>query len=221
MPCRRAGLFAGETVYLRHLQRDQLGGLFPLQVVHDRPDGRLLWAACGTTYWNLDMPDGRTLTQTPLAEWSTVRRVPIAHTTHHALLSWHPTGLAYSIRWFFRPDGEFYAWYANLEEPAVAWREGGLAWLDTTDWDLDVWVHPDRRWEWKDEDVFAARLAVPDAYWVDDEDRVRQAGRDVIRLVDSGAFPFDGTWCDFQPDPDWPVISPNLPAGWDQPRRYP
>src|SRR3981189_1125411 len=77
-------------------------------------------------------------------------------------------------RWFFHPDGQFYAWYANLEASAVAWSDAGLAGLDTVDWDLDVWIHPDLSWEWKDEELFVARLAVPDAYWVDDEDRVRR-----------------------------------------------
>ncbi len=219
MRLRHGELIAGETVYIRHFQRDQLGGLFPLQVVHDRPDGVLLWAPTGTTYWNFDMLDGRTLTQTPLREWTEARRLPVSSTTDHALLSWHPAESDYSIRWFFRPDGQFYAWYANLEAPAVAWRGPGLAGLDTVDWDLDVWIHPDRRWEWKDEELFATRLEIPDAYWVDDADRVRRAGKEVIALVEAGVFPFDGTWCDFQPDPDWPAISRKLPAEWDHPRQ--
>jgi hypothetical protein len=217
----RRELIRGETVYLRHFQRDQVGGLFPLQVVHDQPDGVLLWARSGTTFWQFNMPDGRTMAQTSLAEWSAVRHLPAARTRHHAMLSWHPTGLDYSIRWFFHPDGQFYAWYANLEASAVAWSDAGLAGLDTVDWDLDVWIHPDLSWEWKDEELFVARLAVPDAYWVDDEDRVRRAGKDVIALVEAGAFPFDGTWCDFQPDPAWPPVSPDLPAGWACPRASP
>jgi hypothetical protein len=211
------GFIAGETVYVRQFQRGQIGGLFPMLVVRDEPDGVLLWGPTGNTFWVFDMPDGRTLTQTPLAEWSTTRRVPAAMTRDHSLLSWHPTGQDYSVRWFFRPDGEFFAWYANLEEPSVAWRDPGLAGLDTVDWDLDVWIHPDRSWEWKDEELFVARLAVPDAYWVDDEERVRTAGKDVIALVEAAAFPFDGTWCDFRPDPSWPAMSPDLPAGWDRP----
>ncbi len=133
------------------------------------------------------------------------------------MLSWHQAGCDYSIRWFFSPQGQFYAWYANLEAPAVAWRAPSLSGLDTVDWDLDVWIHPDRSWYWKDEDIFLARLAMPDAYWVDDEDRVRRAGKDVIALVEAGVFPFDGTWCDFRPDPTWLDIPAELPDGWDRP----
>ncbi|HEY0002486.1 MAG TPA: DUF402 domain-containing protein [Actinoplanes sp.] len=208
----------GQTVYLRHWQRHQLGLVFGMQVVEHRPDGLLLWAPTGTRGWHFNMPDGRTMARTPLPEWSTVRRVPVAHTIDHGVLAWHPAGADYSIRWFFRPDGAFSGWYGNLEAPAVAWHDAELAGIDTVDWDLDVVIRPDRTWQWKDEDEFVARLAMPDAYWVDDEERVRRAGKDVIELVEAGAFPFDGTWRDFRPDAAWPQIPAELPAGWDRHR---
>lgn len=218
MSGRRVELIPGETAYLRHWQRDQLGLVFPMQVADHRGDGILLWAPAGTQGWHFDMPDGRTMDRTPLREWSAVQRVPVAHKITHGLLSWHPLGLDYSIRWFFRPEGTFYRWYANLEAPASAWRDAELAGIDTVDWDLDVVIHPNRMWEWKDEDEFVARLAMPDAYWVDDEERVRRAGKDVIELVEARVFPFDGTWCEFRPDPMWPTIPSNLPAGLNRPR---
>jgi hypothetical protein len=210
----------GDIVYLRHWQRDQLGRALPAHVAEVRPDGVLLWSPAQFTYWNFDMPDGRTMDRTPLREWTATPRVPVARTAWHGLLSWHPTGCDYSVRFFFRPDGEFFAWYANLEVPAVAWRRDGLAGLDTVDWDLDIWVQPDGRWEWKDEDIFAARLAEPDAYWVEDPERVRRAGRTVIALVEARAFPFDRTWLDFRPDPAWPALPRDLPTGLaDVPRQ--
>jgi hypothetical protein len=219
MSLHGVSLVPGTTVYLRHWQRDQLGMFFPMQVADRRDDGLLLWAPAGAQGWHFNMPDGRGMAQTPLAEWSAARRVPAVHTIDHGVLSWHPRGRDYSVRWFFRPAGSFYQWYANLEAAASIWGDPELTVVDTVDWDLDVVVHPDRTWEWKDEDEFVARLAVPDAYWVDDEHRVRKAGDEIVELVDAGAFPFDGTWCDFRPDPAWPTIGPELPAGWDRPRR--
>ncbi|MEV0902454.1 DUF402 domain-containing protein [Actinoplanes sp. NPDC049802] len=207
----------GETVYLRHAQRDQVGLLLPLRVVEDRGDAVVLWAPAGTRGWHANMPDGRTMAQTPLPEWSATPRIPAPHIVDHGVLSWHPRGRDYSIRWFYRTDGTFYRWYANLEAPPVLWRDGGLAGLDTADWDLDVVIEPDRTWEWKDEEVFRQRLTMPEAYWVDDEERVRRAGEEVIALVEAGAFPFDGTWCDFRPDPAWPSLPTELPPGWDRP----
>jgi hypothetical protein len=87
------GFDSGEIVYLRHFQRDRLAALSPLRVVRDLPDGVLLWGPTGNTLWTFDMPDGRGLTQTPLREWSTAQRVPVARTLDHSLLSWHRQGV--------------------------------------------------------------------------------------------------------------------------------
>jgi hypothetical protein len=57
-----------------------------------RHDGVLLRGPTGNTLWTFDMPDGRGLAQTPLREWSTAHRVPIAQTIDHSVLSWHPRG---------------------------------------------------------------------------------------------------------------------------------
>jgi hypothetical protein len=197
----------GETVNLRHLQRDQPGLVFPYRVIEAGDDAVLLWAPPGTRGWLFNMPDGRGLGETPLPEWSSTPRVPVRHTVDHGMLSWIPYGRDYSVRWFFHPDGSFQRWYGNLEAPSVPWRDGGTAGLDTSDWDLDVVVEPDRSWRWKDEDELTARLAMPESYWVPGEGRVRRAGKEVIALVESGAFPFDGTWCDFRPDPAWPPLT--------------
>jgi hypothetical protein len=211
----------GQTVYVRHFQRGQVGLVFPCHLVARRRDGILLWSSARSPYWHFNMPDGRTLPQTPLSEWAGARHVPVLRATRRPLLVWHPTGADYSIRWMFDGHGGFVGWYANLEAPAVVWHDGGTAGLDTVDWDLDVRIGPDRSWEWKDEELFAARLAEPDVYWVDDEQRVRRAGREVIALAEAGMFPFDGTWQGFRPDPAWPPVPPDLPAGWDRPRRLP
>lgn len=211
-------LAPGEVVHLRHFQHDVVSGFFTLRVVRHDAAGLLLWGTEGTRHWHLDMPDGRRMRDTPLSEWVGAAKVPVARLAKHSLLSWHPTGAAYSIRFFFSGD-RFTNWYANLEEPAVTWRGGGLAGLDTVDWDLDVWIEPDRGWRWKDEEEFAERLRTPHLYWVDDPARVRRAGREVIALAEAGAFPFDGTWCDFRPNEAWtPIVAPRLPDGWDRPR---
>jgi hypothetical protein len=203
----------GEVVHLRHLQRGRLALLFPYRVAEARPDAVLLWAPPGTQGWLFDMPDGRSLGQTPLPEWSAATLVPVPHTIDHGTLIWVPSGRDWSVRWIFRPDGTFLRWYANLEAPSEAWRTGATAGLDTSDWDLDVVVEPDRTWRWKDEEEFRARLTTPEIYWVDDEDRVRRAGKEVIALAEAGEFPFDGTWCDFRPDPAWPPLPELEPPG--------
>ena len=41
------------------------------------------------------------------------------------------------------------------------------------------------------------------------------AADEAFELVGQAKFPFDGTWCEFRPDPAWERA---LPAGWDRPR---
>ncbi len=113
-------------------------------------------------------------------------------------------------------DGRFADWYVNLEEPGVRWDDGDVAGVDMVDQDLDVWVPPDRRWRWKDEEEFAERLGFSEHYWVADEAAVRAEGERVIKLVEAAEFPFDGTWCDFAPDRRW-TVPDALPRGWDRP----
>ncbi|MFG1602549.1 hypothetical protein [Actinoplanes sp. NPDC049265] len=313
------------VIYVRHWQRDQLGGVFPFHLLHRDDEGILLWAPASTRGWLFNMPDGRRLPETPLASWSSTPRVPVPHPSGHATLSWHPTARDYSLRWFFHPDGTFARWYGNLEAPAalspnfppaglapppagglppppaarlaplpvdgssspaggfspspvarptprladgslpadssrvpaadsspspgavpslspgadlspspgdgVPWPSPGAAdqsgaspmyaaFLDTVDWDLDVVIHPDRTWAWKDEDVFTKRLTQPESYWVHDEPRVRKAGLSIIALAESGNFPFDGTWCDFRPDPSWPPLPSELPPHFNAPPHW-
>jgi hypothetical protein len=209
---------AGEVVLLRHFQRSVVSAIFTMCAVRHDDQGLLLWGAEGSRHWILDMPDGRRLRDTPLDEWVGTVKVRGKRISKHSMLSWHPTGAAYSIRFFFR-EGRFANWYANLEEPAVAWRGEQVSGADTVDWDLDVWIDPDRSWRWKDEAEFVERLQWPQHYWVEDENAVREAGREVIALAEAAAFPFDGTWCDFRPDATWlPLVMDLPPEAWDRPR---
>lgn len=92
-----------------------------------------------------------------------------------------------------------------------------MACIDFSDQDLDIVVEVDRSWSWKDEDEFTERLGFPEQYWVADEAAVRAEGSGLVPLIEAGAFPFDGTWCDFRPDPQW-TMPGTLPPGWDRPR---
>ena len=61
--------------------------------------------------------------------------------------------------------------------------------------------------------------AHPDVYWVADPDSVWETGKHVVELIEAGAFPFDGTGCDYRPNPQWTVPT-ELPAGWDRSRGW-
>jgi len=202
----------------RNTRHGRLGWVRPARVVSDDERGLLVWVAQGSPVANEVAADGRPMRAMPFAEWVTLDyQVKQGTWDGPGVLKLMPPDAAYSVWWFRdRQHGGFAGWYVNLEEPAIRWDDGHLAGVDVVDQDLDVWVHPDRSWRWKDEDELTERLAFPEHYWVADEAAVRAEGERVTKLVEAGQFPFDGTWCDFQPDPQW-TVPESLPAGWDRP----
>ena len=137
----------------------------------------------------------------------------------HVLHLFRP-GRAHSVWWMYNPDFTLNRWYVNLEASPARWRDGDLAGVDTFDHALDIVVSPDRTWRWKDEDEYLERIGHP-AYWsAVDAEQIRAEGERVAADIGAAAFPFDGSWLDFRPDPAWPT--PELPStGWNRPRQQP
>jgi hypothetical protein len=215
-------LESGSLVVRRQFQRDDLlSRVWVGRVAAEDEHGLWVWVATGSPYRDIAAVDGRGFREVPFDEWRHTDKTLLELTWNGDMLVYHPRPgdrpRAYSVWFFFHPDGRFRSWYVNLEEPAVWWSDHLGAGVDTVDYDLDLVVAPDRVWRWKDEDEFTQRLAYPHLYWVDDEERVRAEGRRLAELVEAGRFPFDGHGTTFRPDPGWSVPAV-LPAGWDRPR---
>ncbi|WP_344618592.1 DUF402 domain-containing protein [Dactylosporangium salmoneum] len=208
----------GRPVLHRHFTHDTLVWAPLTRVVADDEQGTRLWLATGSPLIRQVTEDGQGPRDMPFAEWIEAPK-KIIHDVYRGpgTLKFHPRGAAYSVWWLFDPAGGFRAWYVNLEEPGVAWDDGAVAGVDLTDQDLDIWIWPDRSWDWKDEDEFEERLAFPDAYWVSDPEAVWAQGRAVLPAIEAGTWPFDGTWTDFRPPEDW-AIPERVAEGWDRPR---
>jgi hypothetical protein len=198
----------GETFVQRFRRTDgSIGQHHPLRVLSDDGTTVVGWLPVDTPIVNTRLPDGRDPRQAPMAEMFRIPRVRVPGTWHStANLRVITEGEWSSVWWFFRPDMSFVGWYVNLEIP-LGRNEIGT---DRIDGALDVRVAPDRSWKWKDEDeadaaVDAGRISA------DQLTRLRAEGERVIGLAEAGTFPFDGTWCEFRPDPDWP--RPTLPPG--------
>ncbi len=207
----------GRLIVHRNVRRGRIGWVRPARVVSDDDRGLLLWIARDSAVASEVTEAGLGMRAMPFAEWVvSTYRLATGRWQGPPLLKFLPTGAAHSVWWFRDTHGRFAHWYVNLEEPGVRWDDGHLAGVDVVDQDLDVLVHPDGRWEWKDEDEFTERLDFPEHYWVTDARAVRAEGERVIALAEAGAFPFDGTWCDFVPPADW-TTARELPPGWDRP----
>lgn len=204
----------GQVVVRRYFRdRDRLVIAHCGRVVRDDDRGLLLWTPAGTVNRRLKTADGRRFDQVPRSEWEAADKVLAEHVLRpYSMLIWMPPAAAHSIGWFFDATGTFAGWYVNLESPAVRWADG----LDLVDHDLDIVVAPDRQWRWKDEEDFDASSREGVDWSPADAVEIRAEAERLAKLVDAGVFPFDGTWCDFRPDPAWPV--PVLPTGWDRPR---
>jgi hypothetical protein len=207
----------GRLILHRNVRHGRLGWVRPARVVSDDDRGLLLWLARGSAVANEVAADGRGMRAMPFTEWLSLDyKVAEGSWQGPGVLKLLPPDVHHSVWWFRDDAGVFTTWYVNLEEPGVRWDDGEVAGVDVVDQDLDLVVRRDLSWEWKDEGEFAERLAHPDDYWVTDEAAVRAEGWRVVKQIEAGEFPFDGTWCDFVPDASWTVPTA-LPEGWDRP----
>jgi len=93
----------------------------------------------------------------------------------------------YNIFRFLHPAGGIRNYYCNINVPPVLQRDG----LSYIDLDIDVLVSPDLTYEILDEDEFdenAKRFNYP----LEVRRRSRQALNELIELIESKRFPFNG-----------------------------
>ncbi|QPP06777.1 DUF402 domain-containing protein [Streptomyces bathyalis] len=181
----------------------------PVTVVRDTPDLLAAWVAPGTVCVKPEMADGTPVHHEPLdTRYTRPRRTVLSRWFGTGVLKLARPDEPWSVWLFWERDWQFKNWYVNLEEPHRRWPGG----IDSEDHFLDIAVYPDRGWEWRDEDEFAAARR---AGLVDDglAERVRAAGSAVVEQIESWASPFSDGWENWRPDPRWPV--PLLPRDWD------
>lgn len=157
--------------------------------------------------------DGASIRKMPVVERNKIPTMLIPSVWHGGgVLILTPPDCAHSVWWFFDGSHRFEGWYVNLERPLGRWHGG----IDLQDQALDIWVEPDRTWEWKDEDELQERIG-HSLYWSEEEvPEIRAEGHRVIAKIEAGVFPFDGTWLDFVPDPHWTPST--MPTNWDIPK---
>jgi hypothetical protein len=189
----------GRAITRRYVRGPWCSWVQAMRVVSDNDDGLLLWQSHGSDFAALVDADGSDPHEVPLDQMREPR-LTRSHWRNDVLILMPPAA-AYSVWWFFR-EGVFTGWYVNLETPYVRRPDG----VDATDLVLDIVVQPDRRWQWKDVDEFEQRIGHPLYFDRAAADGVREQGLDLVKLIEAGAYPFDGTHADFSPDPRWPPL---------------
>lgn len=194
----------GQLIVRRFLHPDgRLAMVQPARVVADDDRGLLLHSDLGAQLMVRTDLAGNSTRPLPLAtEIAMTTMLSPARRTFYRSLVLTPPGAGHSVSWGWNADDLFAGWYVNLETPAHRWPGG----IDVRDQVLDVLIAPDRSAAWKDED--AVDFIGPEA-----AAEARAEGEKVIALAAEGAFPFDGSFLDFQPPPAWPPT--DLPPWWD------
>lgn len=197
----------GSPLLRRYRRGDAVSWLQACRVVAADPSGLFCWLPVGAGFAYRIRADGSPVRAAPLADFAAARLERGGWQARSALI-WMPAGRSHSVWWFFA-GSEFDSWYVNLEARSGFWRHGGRYGVDVADHELDLVVAPDRSWQWKDEAELDVVTGLP-GYWdAAGSAAIRAEGRRVLSDVEAGRFPFDGSWCDFRPEPGWPV--PALP----------
>jgi Protein of unknown function (DUF402) len=204
----------GQTIVRRSVYDS--GKIFAVEsarVVSDDESGVLAWTAAGSDAAVRTTLTGESVRKMPLAQRLAIPTM-LSPTIWRSsnVLTLTRNGTAHAVWWFFDADLTFAGWYVNLEAPPKRWYGG----LDTRDQALDIWVEPDRTWNWKDEDEFAERIGVVDFWTEAQAAQIRAEGERVIPLIEAGLYPFDGVHTDFRPDPAWEPS--RFGPAWDLPQ---
>ncbi|GAA3350329.1 DUF402 domain-containing protein [Amorphoplanes nipponensis] len=196
----------GELVVRRFRHPDRrLAAVQAARVVSDDDRGLLLWVDIGAeSMRRTDLAGTPTRHLSVAAELAMPTMLsPVRREKFRSLLLL-PPGAPHAVSWSWLADGTFAGWYANLETPARRWAGG----VDSHDQTLDVLVDADRSWHLKDADDLAALDPAQAA-------TVHAEGERLGKLAETATFPFDETWLDFRPPPDWTPAT--LPPWWDAP----
>lgn len=112
-----------------------------------------------------------------------------------------------TILFWNHESNEFLCHYVNFQLPYTRTPFS----IDTLDLDLDIIIHPDCSFEWKDIDDYERALEhgafLPE--WIQG---IEAAKPEVLDSLEKRQYPFDGSWLSWVPDPNW--APPKLPEDW-------
>ena len=129
--------------------------------------------------------------------------------TNRLLFVLEPEKYYSTIYFWDHKSNEFLSYYINFQLP---FRRNNYC-LDTLDLDLDLVVHPDFSFEWKDLDDYQKGIetGIILMEWANE---IETAKREIFDRREKREYPFDNSWLDWRPDPNWSALK--LPKDWDK-----
>ncbi|WP_433615508.1 DUF402 domain-containing protein [Dactylosporangium sp. CA-139114] len=188
----------GQIITRRYVRGPWCTWAQAMRVIDDGEHGLLLWQPDGSDLATLIDADGNT----PHEVTPDRMRDPklTVRAWRNDVLILMPPRCTYSAWWFFE-EGAFSGWYVNLEAPYIRRHNG----VQTKDHVLDIVVTPERRWEWKDADEFDRHIGHPLYFDKAEAEAILTTAGQIVDLIETSSYPFDGTHTNFRPDPAWPA----------------
>jgi len=197
---------SGDQIVMRYLNDRRISFARPVTVVEDTDERVVLYLAARTPTKRRVRLDGTPIPrETPYADrFGQPWRLGDGVWGHSDVVLVSPPRAAHSIWLFFDPARTHRGWYVNLQEPLRRTAVG----FDSVDHVLDLWIEPDGKWAWKDEDELQAAVEVG-RFTPEEAAAIRAKGERVVC-----EWPIPTGLEAWRPDPAWPI--PQLPAGWER-----
>ena len=198
----------GDVIAWRGIYRERFWHVQPTLLVKDSPDEVVLTLLPGTeciaeeTY-----PNGKKRRWHFVDEdWQLAK---YTWRTNRLLLIFEPEKYYSTILFWQHESNEFISYYINFQLP---FQRNPCA-VDTLDLDLDLIIHPDFSYEWKDIEDYQKAIENDIIFpeWIEGIERAKQ---EIFERFGKRFYPFDGSWLEWRPDPNW--SPPTLPENWDK-----
>ena len=129
--------------------------------------------------------------------------------TNRLLILLQPEKYYATVYFWQANENRFLCYYINFQLPFQRTKIG----FDTLDLELDIIIEPTFEWQWKDMDDYQSGIVhgVILSKWMQG---IEEAQKEIFEKLEKHHYPFDGTWLNWMPDPDW--SPPKLPENWDK-----
>ena len=205
----------GDTIALRGIYDHHVSYIQSALVVHDRSEEVALvvlpGAECAAPEGYINGKHG---SSGRWDRWNAYRKgnwnmQRYAWRTNRLLILLQPEKY-YASYYFWKDDiDQFLCYYVNFQLP---FRRSNIG-LDSFDLELDIIIEPTYEWRWKDVDDYQKGIeqGIFLKEWIQE---IETAKQEVFDQLATRAYPYDGAWLNWMPNPDW--SPPNLPPDWDK-----